>query len=334
MHLVDADGYKGGLWCLWSDRFKQVEVLEHGEQFIHLQIESIDHKTWEMTCVYASPRPSQRRALWQSLTDLAGRIQGPWCVGGDLNATLLSTERQSARETREPDRDFYRFIDSVSLTDLGFIGPPFTWKSIGNTSRIDWVLGSERWLVATTHRYMPILLPRSLEANYGLTEKLEKLQQQLWQELEKALLQESLIWAQKARSEWQINRDKNTRYYHTRANGHRRRNFIGALKDDSNAWIYDPKLIHARVLSFFTTLYEEEETHRVQLQCSVVFPPIDTGELNRMGCEISDIEIKDAIFHMGALKAPGPDILNALFYQSQWAHVGKSVCDLIQKLWR
>lgn len=47
---------------------------------------------------------------------------------------------------------------------------------------------------------------------------------------------------------------------------------------------------------------------------------------------MDDKEIKDVIFRMQALRAPGIDGLHALFYQTQWHVVGQSVCRLIKHI--
>ena len=52
------------------------------------------------------------------------------------------------------------------------------------------------------------------EPRFGLNSKLEELQRSLWQEMEAVLIQESLIWAQKSRSEWMVDGYRNTRYFH------------------------------------------------------------------------------------------------------------------------
>ena len=44
---------------------------------------------------------------------------------------------------------------------------------------------------------------------------------------------------------------------------------------------------------------------------------------------VSNEEIKAMLFSMGGLKAPGSNGLHALFLQSRWEVVGKSVCDLV-----
>ncbi|KAI9074998.1 hypothetical protein K1719_043048 [Acacia pycnantha] len=64
----------------------------------------------------------------------------------------------------------------------------------------------------------------------------EQLGHQLWKELEDVLLQESLLWAQKARAEWSVYGDRNTRYFHARANRRRKSQRIEAIKDEEGAW--------------------------------------------------------------------------------------------------
>ncbi|KAH9752901.1 putative ribonuclease H protein [Citrus sinensis] len=52
--------------------------------------------------------------------------------------------------------------------------------------------------------------------------------------------------------------------------------------------------------------------------------------MQALGQAVEDEEIKNVIFSMKALKAPGIGGLHALFYQTQWHVVGKSVCSLIK----
>ncbi|KAI9072621.1 hypothetical protein K1719_045417 [Acacia pycnantha] len=129
--IIDADGFKGGIWCLWSDKFSHVEVRESTNQFVHIRFTGHLGQAWEMMFVYGSPNIVLRRTLWRDLMSLRRSVHVPWCLGGDFNATLASDERCSWRSTRGSDREFYSFVDDADLHDLGFVGPPFTWKRTG-----------------------------------------------------------------------------------------------------------------------------------------------------------------------------------------------------------
>jgi hypothetical protein len=53
------------------------------------------------------------------------------------------------------------------------------------------------------------------------------------EELRVLLNKEELWWSQRAKEEWLKHGDRNTKYYHACANSKRRKNFIGAIVDES-----------------------------------------------------------------------------------------------------
>src|ERR1044072_3518222 len=60
------------------------------------------------------------------------------------------------------------------------------------------------------------------------------------------------------------------------------------------------------------------------------FPPLSACLLNGVHQDLIHAEVKDTVFGMGPLKAPGPDGLQALFFQSQWHIVGDSVVRFVK----
>lgn len=40
-------------------------------------------------------------------------------------------------------------------------------------------------------------------------------------------------------------------------------------------------------------------------------------------------EVNSAIFQLGALKAPGPNVMSSIFYQHCWDIVGKDLTDVV-----
>ncbi|KAK4279950.1 hypothetical protein QN277_011644 [Acacia crassicarpa] len=289
MELIDCEGYSGGIWCLWDEDTGKATVIERHHQFMHIQVAMPTGPSWHFTIVYASPNVAARRVIWEHLTRLAGGMQGPWLIGGDLNGTLLHCERRSTATFQSSvDRDFIRWVDAHDLMDVGFAGPEFTWKRGNSEARLDRCLANEQWFNAfpngsVTHLpffksdHRPLLVRLSTKeglvrpnrpfrfiaawalhenfdgfvkqswqsnvpwtqniaqfsdacsvwnkevfrhtekrkkhllrrldglsraiSQHGMMAKYEDLQQALWKDLEDVLLQESLIWAQKARAE-------------------------------------------------------------------------------------------------------------------------------------
>lgn len=132
-----------------------------------------------------------------------------------------------AERTVQPDRPF-RFIAAWVLHAEfdGFVKQ--TWRQ-----DISWLQNMSQFTQAcskwnmevfrhTERRKKHLLLRldginRSV-SRYGMRPDYENLQLSIWKELEDVLLQESLIWEQKARVEWSVYGDHNTRYFHARAN--------------------------------------------------------------------------------------------------------------------
>ena len=83
---------------------------------------------------------------------------------------------------------------------------------------------------------------RSLNCD-GPWSSLSQLQKELWQELENIILQDDLMWAQKARCEWFNLGDQNSKYFHRRANSRRKVNSIEALKDENEKWLFEAEEI-------------------------------------------------------------------------------------------
>lgn len=46
--------------------------------------------------------------------------------------------------------------------------------------------------------------------------------------------------------------------------------------------------------------------------------------------QVTDEEVKGAVFDLGALKAPGPDGLSGIFYQKHWGTIQKEICEAVK----
>ncbi|XP_028761945.1 uncharacterized protein LOC114720467 [Neltuma alba] len=153
----------------------------------------------------------------------------------------------------------------------------------------------------------------------------------VWEELEQCLVQEELMWLQRSRVNWYSQGDRNTSYFHNVTKSRSRRKTIEALRTEEGEWCYDPEELKRAGTAFFQSLYSAKQDCSELIDFGSTYPQIPSDRLDFLGGNISSEEVKKAIFSMGALKAPGPNGLNPLFFQSQWHIVGESIIKLTQK---
>ncbi|RYR66636.1 hypothetical protein Ahy_A03g012675 [Arachis hypogaea] len=131
---------------------------------------------------------------------------------------------------------------------------------------------------------------------------LDKLQKELWLEYEGIAVQEEVYWQQMARSKNLNFGDRNTRYFHQRANGRRKRNKITAPKNEAEQWIDDVECLKSWGVSYFKALYSTDSNYSA-FPLSGCFPRLLRGDYMDISKEISQKEIRAAIFDMGSWKA-------------------------------
>jgi hypothetical protein len=132
-------------------------------------------------------------------------------------------------------------------------------------------------------------------------------------ELDSLYQQEEILWKFKSRETWLTCKDLNTKYFHMSTLIKRHRNAIDFLKLPLGSWIFDCQLIgNAFCLHFghlFTTSRTSETPDFLHL-----FESLISDEVNQDLCAIpSEQEIYEALFSIGATKAPGPDGFTGLF---------------------
>ncbi|KAL9432093.1 hypothetical protein AB3S75_027164 [Citrus x aurantiifolia] len=102
------------------------------------------------------------------------------------------------------------------------------------------------------------------------------------------------------------------------------------IKDDIDNWLLNNDEIREYDVSFFSKLYSKDDAIYHPYHIVNAFPVLEEHRMQALGQVVEDEEIKNVIFSTKALKALGIDGLHALFYQTQWHVVGKSVCSLIK----
>ena len=141
---------------------------------------------------------------------------------------------------------------------------------------------------------------------------LARLELKLKKELEEILTQEEILWLQKSRKEWLIQGDRNTTYFHQKTLARRRRNRITTIQNANGEWIVDNEIIKQHATAFFSTLYTSETLAFRPYPVRGCFPILDAVLTQGLTAPIEDNEIRQTIFSMKPLKAPGVDGLHAI----------------------
>lgn len=153
-------------------------------------------------------------------------------------------------------------------------------------------------------------------------------------ELEEWRIRWELIMRQNSRELRLQHGDRNSKFFHASAVTNRRHNYIGAIKDDNGAWLYDSNNIRQYLLEKFTALYKSTNICDFFGVESLFSPCISWSENDDLCTILSAVEIFKVVKSMHPIKAPGPDGMPALFYQFFWHVVGNDVIQVVQNFFR
>ena len=161
-------------------------------------------------------------------------------------------------------------------------------------------------------------------------------ERQLREEIEDLHDKEELKWAQKARTNWILYGDRNTKYFKTIVKQRRATNRILQLKDGDGNFTDNLNEIKNILLSHFKSNYEDCSSRSVNNILKELQPlniPTLTDEQHfSLNKPISDFEIECAVFQLGAHKAPGPDGIPTFFFHAFWDIVKEDVTRSVQAI--
>jgi hypothetical protein len=149
--------------------------------------------------------------------------------------------------------------------------------------------------------------------------------------LDELLLREEIMWKKRSRIEWLRDGDRNTRFFHRKASGRRKRNRIVKLRRNDGSFATDEEEIKRRTQLFFESLYREDPEIDPSPLLESVEPAVTDLINSQLVAEFTEEEIGDALFQIGPHKAPGLDGLPARFFQRNWALLRAEICKAIKK---
>ncbi|KAL9681535.1 hypothetical protein QQ045_013320 [Rhodiola kirilowii] len=168
------------------------------------------------------------------------------------------------------------------------------------------------------------------------TEALIEEEGNLSEELDQWLLREEVLWMQRSRISWLKHGDRNSKFFHACANQRRKKNWIKELRDARGNRFSDNSRITSLAADYFDDIFRpsyagSDVDWSQQLEC---LQPSISEEVNQsLLADISEEEVRRAVFNMSPLKAPGMDGFPALFYQKNWRNIRGSVVGFVRDFW-
>ncbi|GAU35943.1 hypothetical protein TSUD_394910 [Trifolium subterraneum] len=142
---------------------------------------------------------------------------------------------------------------------------------------------------------------------------------------EEALNRQEIFWQEKAKLNWHLEGDRNTKYFHRLAKIKTSTKTITSLQDGEHV-LLDQNQISDHIVNYYKNMFCSNTVLQDSLLADDVIPKLVTDEVNDILTMLpSHEEIKAVVFALNKDSAPGPDGFGAFFFQHYWDIVKKDV---------
>ncbi|GJT94434.1 RNA-directed DNA polymerase, eukaryota, reverse transcriptase zinc-binding domain protein [Tanacetum coccineum] len=283
----------------------------------------------------------ERRSLWDDLRRAKSTSRGcPWILMGDFNVTLKLEEHSAGGskvngemlEFKECLNDIERpkeeFISTVSNEWKNECEGYSMFKLVKKMKRMKIPMNNLAWKNGNIFQNVKNLeekLKRSqeeVEANPYCKKAKENLSK-IFQEYNVAVEDEEKLLAQKAKIKWLSEGDKNTIFFHNIIKSRMHSNRILEVCDNHGNWFDGDNVAMQFVKHFKSFLGDNKSTEQIQNPEELFSNKLTANEAEEMIKDVTNEEIKEAMFGIGNDKAPGPRWIYCCFLQEKLEHLSK-----------
>ncbi|GKV21615.1 hypothetical protein SLEP1_g31576 [Rubroshorea leprosula] len=258
-------------------------------------------------------------------------------VCSDHNPILLDLEHSGSKSGERPFRLEKFWIDHPDFKDL--ISP--VWSSI-TSSTTQCVANTKSVCKTWSRNTFGHIFDKKRELNTRLngiqkalsikpSTFLSSLEKELSKEYANILKFEEDLWFMKSRTNWVVDGDRNSKFFHLSTIKHRNHNRIHCLRISTDEWVSDQREISNLIVHYFRDLFTSSLAHSYHDSFSLIGGLSSNTMASYVDDDIpSDKEIHDALFSLKPFKAPGPDGLHPMFFQRMWPVVAEILCSDIK----
>ncbi|GJZ68418.1 RNA-directed DNA polymerase, eukaryota, reverse transcriptase zinc-binding domain protein, partial [Tanacetum coccineum] len=326
----------------WNPQYVKIQVLHVSRQLILCHIESSQRKfNLFSSFVYASNNGNERRTLWKDLFNMTEEMQES---SDCINLVEVEDIRSSCffytwtNSLRNPDNTVLKKLDRElcwhknpkSFRFANHVANKPEFIQTVSEGRKAQVSGYKMYCLVKKLKNMKSLMNK-LNCKHGdLTIRVENLKAKLKDvqslvekdsynkevkvravealfEYNEAVKDEENLLAQKARVAWLDARDKNSAFFHKVIKGRRSRNIVETICDE-NGNNYDRDEVPMQFVKHFQQfLGSPSSVSELEISNDLFTIVLTNEEVVDMVREVSNKEIKEAMFDIGDNKALGPD---------------------------
>ncbi|KAL0439816.1 UNVERIFIED_CONTAM: hypothetical protein Slati_2464600 [Sesamum latifolium] len=312
-----------------------------------------------ISVVYGHCDSTRRWLLWRGLQTLSESITNiPWCVLGDFNAVIDSSESCGrVTEATNAMAEFREFITGAALVHLPFTGCPYTWHNCSEGSRSFWRQRRPEWGVFRFDNFLA-KQPEFLNAVHGV-----------WRHQIYGTKMYGVVCKLKAlkvtfRAQRKIKGNLSNNVCLAKEFLEKAQGLFDMFKEDILLQLVQwCRAIYCKAVEIETSMLRQ----RAKLnwfkhgdQCSKIFfrkinakrakqrsllgglsqrrslnfdflqphlkHTLTIEEANGLLLPVTQTEIKEAFFDISEDSAPGPDGYTSAFFKAAWPEIGNDIC--------
>ena len=148
---VDCVGHSGGLAVFWKHQVR-CEIAGYSRNHIDVVFTENNAPSWRLSCFYGFPERQRSTNSWQLIRTLAGVSQLPWCIFGDFNDLLYSSDKFGDVPHPQSLLDGFKLaVEDCLLFEIDLTGGKYTWERGRGTDRwvrekLDRAFATNAWL--------------------------------------------------------------------------------------------------------------------------------------------------------------------------------------------